>query len=108
VSHPSFTTYSQIILLFALSLFLTDELTRINYVYICSDPGPDSQCEDGVPTTCDARCAVTWDPYYAHCSHLIQALMSPSQLVAFQRLDVACNGLPTADLLTALGKCVLY
>ena len=49
---------------------------------------------------------MTWDPYYTHCLSLIQALMSPSQLVDFNRLDMACSALPTADLLTALGKCV--
>ena len=70
----------------------------------CCDVGNAEQCAAGVPTSCDARCALTYNPYYSECHHMITALMSPEQLVAFERLNTACSDLPAADLLTALGR----
>ena len=70
----------------------------------CCDVGNAVQCAAGVPTSCDARCALTWNVYYSECQHMITALMDPGQLVAFEQLNHACASLPASDLLTALGR----
>lgn len=80
----------------------------------CCDDGADTKCSGGVPTSCDARCALTYNPYFGECQHLVStqarracvvymsvltaclwlqitAVMDPAQLAAFQRLADACR-----------------
>ena len=59
----------------------------------CCD-GPSGCDSTGVPTTCDAKCAIRFVQFYDRCSHVMLAF-DPSTMPAFRQLYATCSSLPT-------------
>jgi hypothetical protein len=59
-------------------------------------------CSSGVPTTCDAKCAITYLSYYSDCSSQIAASFTASQQIAFHELHDTCASLPIEPLLNIM------
>eukprot|EP01052_Picozoa_sp_SAG31_P037529 SAG31_NODE_4860_length_2902_cov_1.736354_1_plen_855_part_00 len=67
----------------------------------CSDG-----CPDGVPTECDAKCAVVYTDFYSECQHQLEASLGHERFGAYERLFSTCNDdLPTEPLLHAVALC---
>ena len=64
----------------------------------CCDESND-HCAAGIPTTCDARCAMTYLSYHTDCAQQISASFVPEQQAAFARLANTCSSLPLEPLL---------
>lgn len=70
----------------------------------CCDDG--GSCADGVPATCDAKCAVAFAPFYDRCSSILATQIDPTNFMAYGRLyDTCSTGLPVEPLLGALAAC---
>jgi hypothetical protein len=81
---------------------LQRNIAQINAV--CCD-ATSGRCAQGVPTTCDAKCAVFFVPLYQNCSTNIAAL-NPAMAPQLQSLNLVCtNALPVDDLLMVAARC---
>ena len=79
------------------------EIERIDRVCCDSTSG---ECATGVPTTCDAKCAVFFLNFYARCEVYINPSFSPSEIIALGQLSDTCaQALPTEPLLMTAAKC---
>lgn len=58
----------------------------------CNDSN--QHCAAGVPTTCDAKCAITYNAYYTECAQQITASFSPQQQSQFAELYVSVQHAP--------------
>ena len=64
-------------------------------------------CAGGVPTTCDAKCALAFNDFFDRCSVILSSQVPASSMAGFQRLHATCSsGLPIEQLLTAGSACV--
>eukprot|EP01051_Picozoa_sp_SAG22_P011042 SAG22_NODE_1033_length_5921_cov_9.527482_5_plen_644_part_00 len=71
----------------------------------CCDDGL-ANCEAGVPTACDAKCAVTFNGFYERCQRFMAAQFTPQEMADFDQLYTTCSrGLPTEPLLRAAIVC---
>ena len=69
----------------------------------CDDRG---KCATGVPTSCDAKCAVTFVEFFNRCKKIMAARFSTKLMEGFTRLHDTCSKrLPTEALLEAVAKC---
>lgn len=75
---------------------MSDRTAQVN-TDCCNDS--DDNCAYGVPTTCDARCAITYIAYYTECSQQISASFSPQLQSQFAGLFDTCRSLPVDPLL---------
>ena len=69
----------------------------------------DACCDDnvcgGVPTVCDAKCAVVFDDFFDRCSSIL-GLQMPDHMSGFTRLHTTCSSqLPVEPLLRAVIDC---
>eukprot|EP01052_Picozoa_sp_SAG31_P022371 SAG31_NODE_1776_length_7300_cov_10.281905_7_plen_466_part_00 len=65
-----------------------------------------SSCADGVPTTCDAKCAVAFNSFYTRCQRFMAAQFSLDMMSNYDRLYATCTtSLPNEPLLRALVVC---
>ena len=67
-------------------------------------------CDDdgctGVPTVCDAKCAIVFDSFYDRCSTILGLQIPPDQMQAYTQLYTTCSTrLPIEPLLEALVAC---
>eukprot|EP01043_Picozoa_sp_COSAG02_P029541 COSAG02_NODE_1842_length_10700_cov_148.785869_5_plen_631_part_00 len=70
----------------------------------CDDDG--SSCANGVPTTCDAKCAVAFNGFFTRCNHFMTAQFSLDEMGHYDRLYSTCTeSLPNEPLLRALVVC---
>lgn len=70
----------------------------------CCDDG--TSCGSGVPTTCDAKCALTFLPFYEQCSAILGHMVDQASMASFTRLYTTCNtGMPVEPLLRAAAEC---
>ena len=70
----------------------------------CCDDGV--SCGSGVPTTCDAKCAMTFLPFYDQCSGILANMVDPTSMASFTRLYETCStGMPVEPLLRAAAEC---
>ena len=72
----------------------------------------DACCDDaacnGVPTVCDAKCAIIYDDFYERCSRQLQNSIDPAQMRAWTALHATCSTqLPVEPLLRAVIACGL-
>ena len=68
----------------------------------CCDEGDDC---DGVPTVCDAKCAVVFDGFFDRCSSIL-GLQMADQMPGFTSLHTTCSTqLPVEPLLRAVIDC---
>ena len=82
---------------------LPDQIQRIDTV--CCD-NTDGVCATGVPTTCDAKCAVFFVDFYDRCALYINPSYSPVMVAALEQLAQTCaQALPTEPLLLAAARC---
>jgi hypothetical protein len=64
----------------------------------------DADCQ-GVPTVCDAKCAVVFDGFFDRCSSIL-GLQMPDQMPGFTSLHTTCSTqLPVEPLLRAVIEC---
>ena len=78
------------------------DIANINVV--CCDT--DGACAAGVPTTCDAKCAVFFVDFYDRCQDYINLNNNPTAITALGQLATTCEGnLPTEELLLAAAQC---
>eukprot|EP01043_Picozoa_sp_COSAG02_P045205 COSAG02_NODE_4112_length_5763_cov_3.743997_2_plen_659_part_00 len=79
------------------------QIARINTV--CCDING-GECATGVPTTCDAKCAVFFLDFYERCEVYISPSYSPSENIALGQLaDTCAHALPAEPLLMTAAKC---
>eukprot|EP01051_Picozoa_sp_SAG22_P008450 SAG22_NODE_643_length_8222_cov_5.448972_3_plen_343_part_00 len=65
-----------------------------------------SGCHDGVPSACDAKCAVVFNPFYGRCHRFLTAQFEPSEVANYDRLYTTCTTeLPAEPLLQAIATC---
>lgn len=70
----------------------------------CCDDG--LSCPGGVPTTCDAKCAITYVPFWEQCSPVLATQVDASSLASYQRLFTTCDSmLPVEPLLRLAAEC---
>ena len=70
----------------------------------CDDDG--GACTDGVPTQCDAKCAVKFNNFYSRCQRFMSAQFSLDIMDKYDRLYATCTAaLPAEPLLRALVVC---
>ena len=70
----------------------------------CCDDGV--SCGGGVPTTCDAKCALTFVPFYDQCSGILGHMVDATSMASFTRLYGTCStGMPVEPLLRAAAEC---
>ena len=70
----------------------------------CCDDGV--SCSAGVPTTCDAKCAVVFAPFFDSCSAILATQVDRESFGSYQRLhDTCATGLPAEALLQAAAAC---
>eukprot|EP01052_Picozoa_sp_SAG31_P033851 SAG31_NODE_3880_length_3789_cov_8.522764_1_plen_662_part_00 len=77
-----------------------DRADEINHA--CCDH---DNCPNGVPTTCDAKCAIVYDRFFNNCSDVMATQFSGPEMQAFVRLYDTCSTLPLRDILGAVAKC---
>jgi hypothetical protein len=75
---------------------MSDRTTEVDAA-CCNDSN--GNCAAGVPTTCDAKCAITYITYYSECAQQIAASFSPQQQAQFAELYNTCSSLPVEPLL---------
>ena len=69
----------------------------------CCDGG---SCHDGVPTVCDAKCAVVFNTFYGRCQRFLAAQFDPAEAGNYERLYATCMvELPAEPLLQAIAAC---
>ena len=72
----------------------------------CCNEGGDTNCAGGVPTSCDAKCAMIFNEFYARCSAVLSLQISSEMAVQFRDLNEACTtGLSSEPLLRAAAAC---
>jgi hypothetical protein len=60
----------------------------------------------GIPTTCDAKCAVFFVPFYTNCSGIVSATFGPTTSAALSQLSTTCTqAIPAEDLLLIAAQC---
>lgn len=66
-----------------------------------------NQCGNGVPSTCDAKCAIEYLQYYTECATQIAASFPAQQQYDFANLRQTCLSLPLQPLLhvAATARC---
>ena len=70
----------------------------------CCDDG--GRCSTGVPTSCDAKCAVTFVEWYDRCQKVMLTRFSTKLLAGFASLYTTCTKkLPIEALIEAVAKC---
>ena len=70
----------------------------------CCDDGV--SCAGGVPTTCDAKCALVFNDFFTRCSSVLATQTDAVSMASYQRLFSACStGLPVEPLLRAAAVC---
>jgi hypothetical protein len=70
----------------------------------CCDDG--ASCSAGMPTTCDAKCALTFTPFYDRCSAVLATQVDPATMSSYSNLYNTCStGLPVEPLLRAAATC---
>ena len=62
----------------------------------------------GVPTVCDAKCAIVYTPFYSDCEATLRSSFGgqPATLAAFSSLATTCNALPVDQLLEAVPNAI--
>jgi hypothetical protein len=91
-SHCTFDTFSA-------------ELQRVEDA--CCDTGTQSTvCASGVPTECDAKCAIVYNYFYSQCSRLLVAQIGLTAAGPYDQLFSTCTeSLPKEPLLRVLALC---
>eukprot|EP01043_Picozoa_sp_COSAG02_P056814 COSAG02_NODE_6797_length_3355_cov_2.061732_1_plen_413_part_10 len=70
----------------------------------CCDDGV--SCAAGVPTTCDAKCAVVFPRFFESCRTTLQTQVDRNTFNSYERLHDTCTtGLPVEPLLRAAAVC---
>eukprot|EP01044_Picomonas_judraskeda_P029775 COSAG03_NODE_10447_length_650_cov_2.713249_1_plen_216_part_11 len=70
----------------------------------CCDDGV--SCAAGVPTTCDAKCAVVFPRFFEACGTILQTQVDRNSFSSYERLhDTCATGLPAEPLLRAAAVC---
>jgi len=70
----------------------------------CCDDGV--SCGGGVPTKCDAKCALTYVPFFDRCSSILATQVPASVMASYQRLYTTCStGMEVEPLLIAAAEC---
>eukprot|EP01043_Picozoa_sp_COSAG02_P025583 COSAG02_NODE_1442_length_12573_cov_2.397485_13_plen_357_part_01 len=70
----------------------------------CCDDGV--SCGSGVPTKCDAKCALTYVPFFDRCSAILATQVQAQAMSSYQRLYTTCaTGLEIEPLLRAAAEC---
>ena len=69
----------------------------------CNDSN--QNCAAGVPTTCDAKCAITYNAYYTECAQQIAASFSPQQQSQFAELCVPAFNTPLLSRQSSCCSC---
>lgn len=70
----------------------------------CCDDGV--SCSGGVPSKCDAKCALTYVPFFDRCSPILATQVATSDMRSYQRLyDTCSTGLEVEPLLRAAAAC---
>jgi hypothetical protein len=69
----------------------------------------DGACDGGglgIPTVCDAKCAVVYSAFYDECEATLRASFGtqPETLAAFSDLAATCSSLPVGELLQAVAN----
>ena len=59
----------------------------------------------GVPTTCDAKCAIVYNDFFDQCASKLEDNIQPSEIQAYRNLHTTCAGLPVEPLMRALIAC---
>ena len=59
----------------------------------------------GVPTTCDAKCAIVYNDFFDQCASKLEDNIQPSEIQAYRNLHATCAGLPVEPLMRALIAC---
>eukprot|EP01052_Picozoa_sp_SAG31_P004296 SAG31_NODE_176_length_21334_cov_12.211067_25_plen_612_part_00 len=73
-------------------------------VACCDDDG--QSCTDGLPTDCDAKCAVVFNSFYTRCQRFMGSQLGLSQMAGYDQLFSTCTrALPAEPLLRALVVC---
>eukprot|EP01050_Picozoa_sp_SAG11_P005266 SAG11_NODE_363_length_10162_cov_28.285004_12_plen_458_part_00 len=70
----------------------------------------DACCDDGsctgIPTQCDAKCAIVYDDFYDNCANLLALDMASTDVVKYNQLHTTCSTeLPIDGLVAALARC---
>ena len=76
-------------------------------VHSYSDPGREATCQgggSGVPTVCDAQCAMAYSPFFDQCERTLRMSFDPDTLAAFTGLAHTCDTLPVVPLLASLAQ----
>eukprot|EP01052_Picozoa_sp_SAG31_P012838 SAG31_NODE_760_length_12279_cov_2.439655_2_plen_815_part_00 len=81
-----------------------DQVAQVNQA--CCDAG-DNGCANGVPSECDAKCAIVYSVFYSNCESFLDATVeSPDKIMGFDRLYTVCTErLPSEQLLRAIVNC---
>ena len=70
----------------------------------CCDDGV--SCGSGVPTTCDAKCALTYVPFFDRCANILATQVPATSMASYHRLYTTCSAsLPVEPLLQAAAIC---
>ena len=70
----------------------------------CCDDGV--SCGSGVPTKCDAKCALAYIPFFDRCSAILATQVQTQAMSSYQRLYTTCaTGLEVEPLLRAAAAC---
>ena len=74
---------------------------------LCTWSAAATTCGDGVPTTCDAKCALAFNDFFDRCSQILASQVPAATMAGFRRLHTTCTtGLPVEPLLVAGSACV--
>jgi hypothetical protein len=84
--------------------------TRVEPVNVacCDEDGACNGGGAGVPTVCDAQCAIVYGPFFAECEPTLQMAFAaqPVTMSAFAQLASTCDSLPVDQLLQAITAAV--
>ena len=82
--------------------FFTDDAQLVDTK--CCDDGV--SCAAGIPTKCDAKCALTYVPFFDRCSAILATQVPAQSMASYQRLYTTCaTGLEIEPLLRAAAAC---
>ncbi len=82
--------------------YFTDDAAVVNAK--CCDDGV--SCSAGVPTKCDAKCALEYVPFYDRCSAILATQVPAASMLSYQRLYTTCaSGMEVEPLLRAAAEC---
>lgn len=82
---------------------LAEKVAPVNTA--CCDIGREAICQGGgtgVPTVCDAQCAIAYLPFWTDCERALRMQFGQDTISAFQRLEQTCQSLPVVPLLKAM------